>query len=136
MASTLQQLENQGASSTTLENQLTDNLSNAIEGSNSASAILAAGNSDAVNLDSQIATKLNSTDNKERYAAASVLARNPDYNDEVIQHLVNESSDLVSYAILTNLDSKSLSSQQKDELQSIADSSSSDIRTVIDQLLQ
>lgn len=136
MASTLQQLENQGNSSTTLENQLTDNLSNAIEGSNSASAILAAGNSDAVNLDSQIATKLNSTDNKERYAAASVLARNPDYNDEVIQHLVNESSDLVSYAILTNLDSKSLSSQQKDELQSIADSSSSDIRTVIDQLLQ
>ena len=136
MASTLQQLENQGASSTTLENQLTDNLSNAIEGSNSASAILAAGNSDAVNLDSQIATKLNSTDNKERYAAASVLARNPDYNDEVIQHLVNESSDLVSYAILTNLDSKSLSSQQKDELQSIANSSSSDIHTVIDQLLQ
>ncbi len=135
-ASSVQQLQNQGQSSVALEEQLTENLSQALNGDNAASAILAAGNSDAVNLDTQILSKLSSGTNKERYAAASVLARNSAYNDDLIQHLSNESSDLVSYAILSNFDSASLSSQQKDKLQDVARQANTDIRSVIERLIQ
>lgn len=136
MASSLQQLENQGLSSGSLEDQLNDTLSNAINGDNAASAILAAGNTDSVNLDAQILTKLSSDNNKERYAAASVLARNSDYNDDLIEHLSNEPSDLVNYAILTNLDSSTLTHQQKTQLESISNSAKPDIQTVIEQLIK
>lgn len=135
-ASSVQQLQNQGQSSVALEEQLTENLSQALSRDNSASAILAAGNSDAINLDDQILGKLSSGNNKERYAAASVLARNSLHNDDLIQHLATESSDLVSYAILSNFDRTSLTTQQKDKLQDVANNANTDIQTVIEQLIQ
>lgn len=136
LGSTLQQLTNQGQDSSGLADQLTTTLSQAMEEGNAASAILAAGNANLTSLDSQIMEKLNSTNSKERYAAASVLARDPDYNDDLIQHLANESSDLVSYAILTNLDRASLSTQQKDQLVDIANRASTDINNVINKLIE
>ena len=136
LGSTLQQLKVQGNDSAGLSEQLTTSLSQAIEEGNSSSAILAAGNAKLDRLDSQIMAKLNSKNSKERYAAASVLARNPDYNDKLIQHLSQEPSDLVSYAVLTNLDPLSLSNQQKDKLGNIAAHSSADITQVISLLIK
>jgi hypothetical protein len=136
LGSTLQQLQNQGQDSAGLADQLTSSLSEAIDGNNSSSAILAAGNANLDNLDQKIMLKLGSSNSKERYAAASVLARNPNYNDELIRHLSIEPSDLVNYAILTNLDAASLNSQQKDELSEISTRTSSDIAKVITQLLE
>lgn len=136
MASSLKQLENQGLSSPVLEEQLTDDLSNAIKGKNAASAILAAGNSNAVNLDSQILSKLSSPSDKERYAAGSVLARKAEHTDELLNHLNTESSDLVRYAILSNLDKDQLSAQQINSLEDIAINSSPDMAKVIRQMIQ
>ncbi len=136
LGSTLQQLENQGQASSSLTDQLTSTLSQAMETNNASSAILAAGNAKLENLDQQILSKLSSNNSKERYAAASVLARNPDYNDDLIQHLAAEPSDLVSYAILTNFDSASLTSQQRDELLEIANHTSTDISNVINKLVE
>ena len=136
LGSTLQQLKNQGQDSARLQNQLVSSLSKAIAGDNASSAILAAGNAKLSDLNAQIAAKLSSSNNKERYAAASILARNPDYNDDLLLHLSNEPSDLVNYAILTNLDSSSLSNQQKDRLREIAHYSHVDIAKVIHQLVK
>jgi hypothetical protein len=136
LGSTLQQLKVQDHDSAGLAEQLASSLSQAIEGENSSSAILAAGNAKLETLDSQIMLKLNSSNSKERYAAASVLARNSDYNDNLIKHLANETSDLVNYAILTNLDPLSLSNQQKDELRNISTYTSTDITQVISQLIK
>jgi hypothetical protein len=136
LGSTLQQLQNNGQDSAGLADQLTSSLSQAIEGENSSSAILAAGNAKLDNLDQKIFLKLSSNNSKERYAAASVLARNSDYNDDLIRHLSAEPSDLVNYAILTNLDAESLSSQQKEALLDISIRTRSDIAKVINQLLE
>jgi hypothetical protein len=136
LGSTLQQLNNQGQDSAGLADQLTSSLSKAIEGENASSAILAAGNAKLDTLDQNIMLKLDSSNSKERYAAATVLARNADYNDDLIRHLSTEPSDLVNYAILTNLDATSLSSQQKDELLNISTHTSADITDIINQLLK
>ena len=136
LGSTLQQLQNHGQDSAGLSDQLSSSLSQAIAGDNASSAILAAGNAKLENLNQKIIVKLNSSNSKERYAAASVLARNPDYNDDLIQHLSVEPSDLVNYAILTNLDTKSLSNQQKDRLLDISTRSSSDITQVIEKIVK
>lgn len=136
LGSTLQQLKVQGQDSAGLAEQLTTSLSQAIAGEESSSAILAAGNAKLDRLEPQILSKLNSSNSKERYAAASVLARNPVYNDNLIQHLTHESSDLVSYAILSNLEPSSLSARQKDELYNIAGQTSSDIAKIILQLIK
>jgi len=135
LGSTLQQLENQGQGSSGLVDQLTSTISQAMETNHASSAILAAGNAKLENLDQQIMSKLSSDNSKERYAAASVLARNPDYNDNLIEHLATEPSDLVSYAILTNFDSTSLTSQQRDQLLEIASHASTDISNVINKLI-
>lgn len=136
LGSTLQQMQNQGQDPAGLADQLTSTLNQAIKGENSASAILAAGNAKLDNLDQQIMLKLSSSNSKERYAAATVLARNPDYNDDLIQHLSIESSDLVNYAILSNLDVTNLSRQQKDRLLDISSDTSIDITKVIHQLIE
>jgi hypothetical protein len=136
LGSTLQQLQNQGQDSAGLSDQLSSSLSQAMEGDNASSAILAAGNAKLGNLDPQIIEKLTSSNSKERYAAASILARNPDYTDKLIQHLSAEPSDLVNYAILTNLETKHLSSQQKDTLLDMSTRTSPDITKVIEQIIK
>ena len=136
LGSTLQQMQNQGQAPAGLADQLISTLNQAIGGENSASAILAAGNAKLDNLDQQIMSKLSSSNSKERYAAATVLARNPDYNDDLIQHLSSEPSDLVNYAILSNLDATNLSRQQKDRLLDSSSDTSPDITKVIHQLIQ
>lgn len=136
LGSTLHQLQKQGQDSAGLSDQLSASLSQALAGENASSAILAAGNAKLDNLDQQIIAKLSSSNSKERYAAASVLARNSDYNDDLIQHLSAEPSDLVNYAILTNLQTESLTNQQKDTLLDISTRTRPDISKVIEQIIK
>lgn len=136
LGSTLQQLQNQGQDSAGLSDQLSASLSQALAGENASSAILAAGNAKLNHLDQQIIAKLLSSNSKERYAAASVLARNADYNDDLIRHLSTEPSDLVNYAILTNLKTESLTNQQKDTLLDISTRTRPDISQVIEQIIK
>lgn len=135
LGATLEQLKNHGLASPNLQDQLTTSISKALDTDNSSSAILAAGNAKLNTLNVQIASKLNSSNSRERYAAAKVLARNPEYFDDLIQHLSLEPSDLVNYAIVNNLDATQLTGQQKDNLRDIASHTSVDINKVIWQLI-
>lgn len=136
MASTVQQIENAGQGGSGLKDDLSEKLGNEIENGNSPSAILAAGNAKLDQLNDTIASSLSSSDSKERYAAGTVLAREPEYTDLVIDHLRNEPSALVSNAILGNLNPAELSASQKAELADIADSSSADIAHIINNLIK
>ena len=103
-----------------------------LAGDSSSSAILAAGNAKTDEFDTEIMDKLNTGSDRERYAAASVLSRNPDYNNQMINHLQNEQSLLVVNAIMSNIKTEDLSGNQIDQLQQIANSTSnSDIAKLI-----
>lgn len=135
MASSVQQMEQSGQGDSGLSHDLNEQLSEEINDGN-ASAILAAGNAGLEDLNLQIESKLNSADSKERYAAATVLSRQAEFTDTVIQHLKNEPSDLVSNAILSNLKPEQLSSAQRNDLQNIANNASPDIAQIIYALIQ
>ncbi|MEH6450336.1 MAG: hypothetical protein V7765_16800 [Oleispira sp.] len=136
LGSSLQQMENQGQSPAGLTEQLTTTLSQALSGEQASSAILAAGNANLTDLDDAIVAKLSSVNSKERYAAGTVLARNPEHTDTLLSHLQSEPSDLVRYAIISNLDKNELSSQQINRLEDIANTSSEDLARVIRQFIQ
>ena len=136
LGSSLQQMENQGQNPAGLTEQLSTTLAQALSGDQASSAILAAGNANLSDLDDAIVAKLSSSNSKERYAAGTVLARSPEHTDTLLSHLANEPSDLVRYAILSNLDKTQLSSQQINTLEEIADSSSQDLALVINQLIR
>ena len=135
MASAVQQMDNSGQGNGGLSHDLSEQLRDEIDNGN-ASAILAAGNAGLADLNLQIAESLSSSDSKERFAAASVLAREPEYTDTLIQHLSNESSDLVSNAILSNLNAEQLTSAQKNALNQVAAVASPDIADIIYKLIQ
>jgi len=135
MASAVQQMDNSGQGNGGLSHDLSEQLRDEIDNGN-ASAILAAGNAGLADLNPQIAESLSSSDSKERFAAASVLAREPEYTDTLIQHLSNESSDLVSNAILSNLNAEQLTSAQKNALNQVAAVASPDIADIIYKLIQ
>lgn len=134
LASSLRQINKQGPGNDYLQQQLTEELNQALEGEQAASAILAVGNSDIATLNLKIIEKLNSSNNKERYAAATVLARDSHYHDDLIQHLTTEQSDLVSYTILTNIDQNQLTQEQKQQLRELTNTASPNIRQVINQM--
>lgn len=135
MASAVQQMDNSEQGNGGLSHDLSEQLRDEIDNGN-ASAILAAGNAGLADLNPQIAESLSSTDSKERFAAASVLAREAEYTDTLIQHLSNESSDLVSNAILSNLNAERLTSAQKNALNQVAAGASPDIANIIYNLIQ
>jgi hypothetical protein len=134
LASSLRQINKQGPGNDYLQQQLTEELNQALEGEQAASAILAVGNSDIATLNLKIIEKLNSSNNKERYAAATVLARDSHYHDDLIQHLTTEQSDLVSYTILTNIDQNQLTQEQKQQLRELTNAASPNICEVINQM--
>lgn len=136
LGSSLRQLESNGLNSAGLEEQLSASLSLAMQEEEASSAILAAGNAHLTNLDDEIFAKLSSHNSKERYAAGSVLSRNPNYTDDMITHLRNEPSDLVSHAIISNLDKTQLTSQQLQDLTEIAAMASPDLASVINHLVK
>ena len=135
LGSSLQQMENQGQAPSGLSEQLTRTLAKAMTEDQASSAILAAGNAKLSGLDDAIILKLASNNSKERYAAGMVLARNPEHTDTLLSHLANEPSDLVNFAILTNLDKGKLSPQQIDTLKDIANKSSKDLAHAINPLI-
>jgi hypothetical protein len=135
-ASSLQQMKNQGQDPGYLEQQLIEDLSHAIQGDQASAAILAAGNSQLIELEPLIISKLESSDEKERYAAVTVLAKNSANNQRLIEHFKIENSNLVSYSLLTNLDTLSLSDDEKNELRLLSQSADKDIRELITQLIQ
>jgi hypothetical protein len=129
-------MKNQGQDLPYLEDQLSHELGLAINSEHASSAILAAGNSQLTELEPLIIKKLSSINDKERYAATTVLARNPENNDRLIAHLTSENSDLVSYSILTNLDVSSLTDEQKHDLRLLSSNTSEDISQLIAQLVK
>jgi hypothetical protein len=136
LGSSLRQLESNGLNSAGLKEQLSASLSLAMQEKEASSAILAAGNAHLTSLDDEIFAKLSSHNSKERYAAGSVLSRNPNYTDDMITHLRNEPSDLVSHAIISNLDKTQLTSQQLQDLTEIAAMASPDLASVINHLVK
>lgn len=135
-ASSLQQMRNQGQAPEYLEQEFAQDLSQAIQKDQAAAAILASGNSQQTELEPLIINKLSSSNEKERYAAVTVLARNSANNQRLIEHLKTEDSDLVSYSLLTNLNTSSLSDDDKTALRLISQNANKDISDIIMQLVQ
>lgn len=126
MGSVVTQLDNNNQSTNHLKDSLTDHVTEQLDTSNAAAAILAAGNAKLDNLDEAYITKLSTGKTKERYAAGTVLGRNEQHYDTLITHVASEDSNLVVNAIVSSLDAKALSSEQAGSLQNIANQDSGD----------
>ena len=135
MGSVVTQLDNNNQSTNHLKDSLTKHVTEQLDTSNAAAAILAAGNAKLDNLDDSYLTKLSTGKTKERYAAGTVLGRNEQHYDVLITHVASEDSSLVVNAIVTSLDAKALSSEQAGDLQNIANQDSGDKGKILQSFL-
>ena len=137
MGTTIQTLEVAGESTADLRDRLTGQLSNTIGqgGSQSASAILAAGNAKISGLENKMVAALANGSDKERYASGAVLSRNPDYRQSLIDHIADEPSNLVNNAILSNWEVSALTLTQRQQLVSIAARADAEKAQLIQQFL-
>ncbi len=121
MGTVVQQLENKGQGSDGLAQSLTGVVAEELENSrNAAAAIMAAGNAGLSGVGREILAKLSSSRVKERYASGMVLSRDSIYYDALIQHIGTERSNLVTNAIVSNLDPQALNGEQIAALKNIA----------------
>lgn len=128
-----QQLQGDQQNSEALEKIIKQEL----QSDNASSAILAAGNAQLDGLQDEISDKLSSSSEKERYAAATVLSRNADNQQQMIDHIDTENSLLVVNSILSNLNKSDLTSSQIAQLEAVAaKSSNADIKTLIEHKLK
>ncbi|WP_430460313.1 hypothetical protein ACQUQU_13955 [Thalassolituus sp. LLYu03] len=138
LGSVVQQMETQGQDVSTLSSRLSQTLLNQMNKGDAASAILAAGNAGLDSLDSAVAdtvlARLSSGNSKERYSAALVLSRSADYYDRLISQLEQETSPLVSHAIVSGLEGQTLSQSQRQSLTTLA-ASRPDLSVQLAQLL-
>lgn len=123
MGSMVRQLERQGSDNSSQQQQLTQLLSERMDGPQAASAIMAANNAGLTDLDADIIAHLGSSSSRERYAAGMTLSRDPQHYPLLLEHLQGETSNLVSQAILANMDVSALSQAQRNQLNLIADNS-------------
>lgn len=137
MGTTIQTLEVAGESTADLRDRLTGQLSNTIGqgGSQSASAILAAGNAKISGLENKMVAALANGSDKERYASGAVLSRNPDYRQSLIDHIADEPSNLVNNAILSNWEVSALTPAQRQQLVRIAARADAEKAQLIQQFL-
>lgn len=82
-------------------------------------AILAAGNAEIDTLKPEIINQLNNGTEKSRYAAATVLARDPENNNLLIKHLSSEPSLVVYQSTVSGLDKSTLNAEQKANLEQL-----------------
>lgn len=136
MGSMVRQLERQGSDNSSQEQHLTQLLSERLDGPQAASAIMAANNAGLTNLEPEIIAHLGSSSSRERYAAGMTLSRNPQHYPLLLEHLQGETSNLVSQAILANMDVSKLSQTQRGQLDQIAsDSADADKAMLIQRFL-
>ncbi len=136
MGSMVRQLERQGTDSRSQQQQLSQLLSERMDGPQAASAIMAANNGGLTNLEPEIIAHLGSSSSRERYAAGMTLSRNPQHYPLLLEHLQGESSNLVNQAILANLDVSKLSQAQRNQLDTLASrSADADKARLIQQFL-
>ncbi|UTW47410.1 hypothetical protein [Bacterioplanoides sp. SCSIO 12839] len=123
MGTSLANLSDSGQGSDYLESQLRQHITEAITSPDhsSASAILAAGNARLDGLEQSMLSVLESGTQKERYAAGRVLSQDESQRDRLIGHVASEPSDQVMYAILSGWDAAELTSEQKQQLERIAE---------------
>lgn len=86
---------------------------------NAASAILASGNAELTSVNQETVNQLNNGTEKSRYAAATVLARDPANHDLLITHLTKEPSLIVFQSTVSGLGNGTLTSVQKARLQEL-----------------
>lgn len=124
MGTVVQQISAAGTDAVALSSALSDTLISQMTHGDASSAILAAGNAGLDQLSDDVTelvrARLSSGNSKERFAAATVLARDEGQYDALIQQLRQESSALVSNAIVSGLDADQLSSDQRAQLQALA----------------
>lgn len=135
MGSLVTQMANNGQSVDSLQGSLTQRVEENLGSANTASAILAAGNADLPGLDKTYAEILATGTAKERYAAATVLARDPVNYGLVISHIGKESSNLVVNAIISNMDVDKISDAQRSQLQQLASQGDADRASIINHFL-
>ena len=137
MGTTVKTLEKAGESTGAMQEQLRQQVENRIDegGNQSASAILAAGNANISGLESKMMNSLSNGSSKERYASGLVLSRNPDYREPLIEHIANESSNLVNNAILSNWNASEVSPSEQARLQAIANQAEPEKAELINKFL-
>jgi hypothetical protein len=135
MGSVVTQLDNNEQNTQHLKESLTKTVTKQMDTGNSAAAILAAGNAKLDTLDDAYLTKLASGSAKERYAAGTVLGRNEQHYDALITHVASEESNLVVNAIVNSLNAKSLSAEQAEKIQKIANQNTGDKGNILQSLL-
>jgi hypothetical protein len=135
MGSVVTQLDNNEQNTQQLKESLTNTVKKQINTGNSAAAILAAGNAKLDTLDDAYLTKLTSGSAKERYAAGTVLGRDEQHYDALINHVAGEESNLVVNAIVNSLNAKSLSAEQAEKIQKIANQNTGDKGNILRSLL-
>jgi len=135
MGSLVTQLKNNGQLVPDLDGALSKVIEEQLDTQNAAAAMLAAGNAQVQGLDEAFKKKLSSSSSRERYAAGTILSRKAEHYDGLIQHIVDEPSNLVINAIISNLDVRKLSTQQQAKLLILAEHSADDKADVIQAVL-
>lgn len=101
----------------TLENTLKPQLQKYDD--NAASAILASGNAGLSSVTPELMNQLSNGTEKSRYAAATVLAREPANHDMLISHLTKEPSLVVFQSTVSGLGNQQLNNEQQTKLQAL-----------------
>jgi hypothetical protein len=141
MGSMLRRMQAQGSDAGVIRSSLDGEIVRRMQDSDSSSAIFSAGNAGLDNLSGEVAdavvAKLQSTNQKERYASARVLTVDNRYYDRLIDHLANETSTLVGTAIVSGLRKDELTGEQIIRLQeiSLSESAPEQVRYEINKLL-
>jgi hypothetical protein len=139
MGSMVRQMQTQGRDVSTVSRSLDSEIVRHMRDTDSSSAIFSAGNAGLDNLSGEVTdaviAKLQSPNQKERYASARVLSGDSRYYDTLIDHLARESSVLVGTAIVTGLRKDQLTGRQRSRLQEISRSAPEQIRHEVEKLL-
>lgn len=139
MGSTVRQMQTQGNDISGVSNSLNDEITRHMQDNASSSAIFSAGNAGLDNLSQavtdSVVAKLQSDNQKERYASARVLSSDSSYYDTLIDHLTREPSLLVATAIVSGLQKDQLTGEQRARLQEIGNSAPEQVKHEIDKLL-
>jgi hypothetical protein len=139
MGSMVRQMQAQSGDASSISSRLDGEILSHMQDNDASSAIFSAGNAGLDNLSNEVTNavvaKLNSSNQKERYASARVLSGDSRYYDTLIAHLASESSVLVGTAIVSGLRKGELTSGQRSSLQEISLSAAEQVRHQIEKLL-
>jgi hypothetical protein len=139
MGSMVRQVQTQGRDASAINQSLAEEISGHMQDDDASSSIFSAGNAGLDNLSSEviddIVAKLQSSNQKERYASAKVLSADSQYYDMLIDHLANESSIWVGTTIVSGLREDQLTEAQRSRLQAISLSAAEEVRDMIERLL-